>query len=170
MKIIEALKQEKDLARKVSDLKDKVAKNCAISTVETETYSDQREQVGSWLQSIHDVLKERERLRLAIQRTNLATDVTIEIGGATVTKSIAAWIHRRRDLSRFECEAWQALTDRNIREGQTQGPSGATVIDIKIKRFYDPLERDKNVELFTTEPTLIDARLEIVNAVTDLIE
>ena len=41
--------------------------------------------------------QEIARLRVAITRTNLATSVTIELGGKPVTKTLAEWIQRRGD-------------------------------------------------------------------------
>lgn len=169
MKIIEALKKTKDLERKAEDIIDKIKSHSAVSSIQTPEYADQRKQVKEWLQAHGDILKEIERLRIAIQRTNIETSVTIEIGEKNVTKSIAAWIHRRRDLASKQRSAWMVLTDRGIQEGIGKSPSGDP-LDIKIIRFYDPEERDKKVEIYTSEPSIIDSRLEIVNAVTDLIE
>lgn len=169
MKIIEALKKVKDLHRKADDLKTLVRDHCAISSLETEKYKGQKNQVSKWMQSHSDILKEILRLRLAIQKTNIETDVTIELDGKSVTKSIAAWIHRRRDLANEEFKMWNQLTDRGVTEGYSKGPTG-DVIEVKINRFYDPSERDRNKDAFSSEPYLIDARLEVVNAITDLIE
>lgn len=169
MKLIEAMKQVKDLMRKASDLKLKVSTHSAISSLETPEYPDQKEQVAQWVQAHSDILKEILRLRIAIQRTNLATIVPIEIAGRTVTKTLAEWIHRRRDLAKEELSMWQGLTDKKMREGVTEGPGG-TKVEIKIVRFYDPKTRDTKMDEYSSEPSVIDAKLEISNAVTDLIE
>lgn len=170
MKIIEALKQIKELKRKADDLKNKVARHCALSSLETPEYGkDQKSKIDGWLQAHSDIIKEILRLRVAIQRTNLETQVTIEIDGKQVKKTIAAWIHRRRDLAGEELKIWGMLGDRNIREGVGKSPSG-DALEIKIQRFYDPGERDKKKEAFSNEPSVIDAKLEIMNAVTDLNE
>lgn len=170
MKLIQAMKQVKDLLRKAEDLRNKIGTHCAYQSIETPTYGDkQRETVAGWLQSHDDVLKEVLKLRLAIQHTNLATSVTIELGGVQVTKSIAAWVHRRRDLAKLSQEAWGKLTDKSLREGTLKNSLGETV-EVKIVRAYDPAERDTKLELYRSEPSLIDASLEVVNAITDLIE
>ena len=41
---------------------------------------------------------------------------------------------------------------------------------MKIRRYYDPRERDRMVELYADEPKVIDSSLEVVNAITDLAE
>jgi len=169
MKLIEALKQIQELQRKADDIKDKVAKHSAHLNIETPVYTDQKKQVKEWVQSYSDILKEILRLRIAIQRTNLETDVTIELDGKGVTKTIAEWIHRRRDLASREAQVWGNLTDRGLKEG-TMKQSTEQLVDVKIVRCYDPEERDKKLSLYQGEPTIIDAKLEVVNAVTDLVE
>lgn len=169
MKIIEALKQIKDLQRKANDLRDLVKVNCARSSVESDRYPEQDKKVEGWIQAHSDILQEILRLRVAIQKTNLETPVTMENLPGSPTKSIAAWIHRRRDLAGEELKMWNCLTDRGIHEGMGNAPSGEQ-IQIKIIRFYEPDKRDKMKALYQSEPTIIDSKLEVVNAVTDLIE
>jgi hypothetical protein len=170
MKIIEAMKLIKELAVKRDDLTNKVKTHCAYLSHETPLYKDQPAQVSEWLQSIGDICKKILELRLAIQRTNLHTEVTIELDGKPVTKTIAEWIHRRRDLAGFELAAWSGLTDRGLREGRipSSQPNGQP-IEVKLIRCFDPLERDKKIELFRSEPSIIDRTLEVANATTDLI-
>jgi len=169
MKLIEALKQIKDLEKKADDLRIKVGQHSAHLNIETPVYVDQKKQVREWIQAHSDILKEILRLRIAIQRTNLETDVTIELGGKNVTKTIAEWIHRRRDLARDEANMWARLTDRNLKEGFTQD-SQQQQLEVKIVRCYDPAERDERRSVLESEPSIIDGKLEVVNAVTDLIE
>ena len=168
MKIIEALKHQKDLLRKASDLRTKIAKYSAHLNLETPMYQDQTKQVSEWLQSHNDVLKEILKLRVAVQRTNLATQVSIELDGQTVTKSITEWIHRRRDLATLEKEAWGMLSDKGLREGLVTDSQNEKR-EVKIIRCYNPAVRDKNIDILTSEPSIIDSRLEVVNAVTDVI-
>ncbi len=170
MKLIEALKGIKDLQRKADDLEDKVKQHCAITSKQTPEYGDNQEKkINGWIQAHKDIVKEILRLRIAIQRTNLSIAVAIEIGDKKIAHSIAAWIHRRRDLAGLELSMWQTLTDRGITEGAIKYQSG-DMEDIKIVRYFDPVRRDNMKELLTSEPSIIDGRLEIVNATTDLIE
>ena len=169
MKIIEAMKQIKDLQRKADDLRKLVREHCAISSVETVKYHNQADKVSGWIQAHSDIVKRILDLRTAIQKTNLATRVTIEIDGKGVTKSIAEWIHRRRDLANMEKDMWRCLSDRGIVEGKAKGPSGDEM-EIKIQRFYSPEKRDKFIDLYSSEPLLIDSRLEVINAITDLVD
>jgi hypothetical protein len=173
MKIIEALKKTKDLQRKADDIRNKIKEFCADLDAETPAYGtpeQQTKQVAEWLQSHSDILKEVEGLRLSIQRTNLATDVPVEVvDGKNVSKSIAAWIHRRKDLAKLEASAWTVLTNRNLKPQNYQRPGSEEVQIANVRKYYNQQERDKRVEEFTSEPSRIDAALEIANATTDLI-
>lgn len=171
MKIIEAMKRCKELMRKAEDYRSKIAANCAHLSFETPLYGDrQREQVTEWVQGHEGLMREVLKLRVAIQRTNLAVSVPIEIDGKTVTKTIAEWVHRRRDLAKLDQQAWAMLTDRNLQEGKAKNSQGGPDLDIIIVRDYDPAQRDAKVELYRSEPMTIDGTLEVVNAVTDLVE
>ncbi len=177
MKIIEAMKQKEDLLKKAADLRSKIGKHCAYLSYETPTYGSQgqqTEQVRQWVQAHSDILREVIRLRLAIQRTNVTTEVPIELGGKIVTKTIAEWVIRRgspngiQGLADLEKQGWDALGDRGLKEGQIKTSEGE-VRDVKICRCYDPLTRDIQVENLRSEPARIDAALEIANATIDLV-
>jgi hypothetical protein len=170
MKLIQAMKKLKDLNTKAEDLRKKVAMHAADLSIETPVYPDQKRQVAEWIQSHGDILKEILHLRISIQRTNVATPVSMELDGKHVSKSIAEWIHRRRDLAKLEMAMWQALTDRNLKEQNLQTVAGGPVTEVRLRRYYEPADRDRKVEVYRTEPSVIDATLEVVNATTDLIE
>lgn len=170
MKIIEAMKTVKLNKEKIEDLQEKIASNSANLSIETPVYgTDTRDKVKGWVQTCEDLAQENVRLLVAIQRTNLATPVKIELGGKTVTKTIAEWVWRRREYAASDQHTWARLTDKGIQEGISQTPSGGQV-EMKLVRHYDPSQRDEKLELYRSEPHLIDSALEIVNATTDLIE
>jgi hypothetical protein len=170
MKLIEAMKLIKELQIKADDLRNKVKQYCADFDFETPMYPDQKRQISEWIQSHSDILKEILGLRVNIQRTNLATPVEIEIGGKRISKTIAEWIHRRRDLAKEELTMWAGLSDKGLKEGQMLPATspGVAPTPVKLRRYYDPSERDGKVELFRAEPGIIDRTLEVVNATTDL--
>lgn len=169
MKLIEALKGLKYQLKKADDLKLKIAAHCSDLDCETPLYPDQNKVVEGWLQSHSDCLKEASRLNYLILKTNVLTKVSIEIGGVFIEKSIAEWILRRKKLAAMEESAWRSLSDRNLKEGMINQSNGQS-LQVKIRRYYDPKKRDDKVAVFNQEPSLIDARLEIVNCITDLLE
>lgn len=169
MKLIEAMKEIKRLHVKLGDLKTKVQTYCADMDFENPTYPDQKGQITEWIQSYEDTVKRILDLQLAIQRTNLATEVTIELGGKQVTKTIAAWIHRRRSLATVQQAIWTALGNRGLKDGVMTMTNGEKK-DTKVRLYFDPRMKDTKVAELRDEPSLIDATLEVKNAVTDLIE
>lgn len=170
MKLIEAMKMLKHLSIKAEDLRKKVGQYSADLNIETATYPDQKAQIDSWIQSHHDLVKEILRLRVAIQKTNLVTPVSITFEDQTVEKTIAEWIHRRRDLAKMEGSMYAQLTDRGLKEQNLQTVAGGAVTEIRIRRYYDPTQKDWKLALYNAEPNRIDASLEVANAITDLIE
>ena len=169
MKIIEAMKAVKDLSRKADDIADKVHTYCADHSHETARYGErQAEQITEWTQAHSDLIKEIARLKIAIQRTNLDTMVTIELGGVKVTKCIAEWVLRRRELAEKQREMWRRMNDRNLQEGFVTNSTGEKTM-VKIRRYYDPRKRDVMVEMYHSEPSKIDGTLEVVNAVTEVV-
>lgn len=170
MKLIEGMKLCKELQVKADDLRKKIAQHSAHLSVETPVYADQIGQIKQWLQSHEDTVREIAKLLFRITKTNVTTQVTIEVGGNKLTKSITEWIARRRTLAKFDEQAWSALTDRNLREGAVPSSAGGQPTIVSIKRCYDPVERDKKIEIYRNEPHLIDRTLEVINAVTDMVE
>ena len=168
MTIVEAMKLRKRLSVKAEDLRKKIGDNCAILDVTTPMYQEQKAVVTGWLQSHRDIVKLMESLSVAISKTNLITEATIVLGGKEVTKSVAAWVVRRRELAAMDLASYKQLSDRGLREQpyQTQGSTEIKVAH--VLRFFDPVVRDAMIDLFTGEPSRIDAKLETVNAVTQL--
>lgn len=170
MKIIEAMKAVKANKDKVHDLCRRISQSSANLSNETPLYGETTAaKITGWLQSIHDIGAVNIRLLTAIQRTNMVTPVTITLGGQNITKTIAEWVWRRREYANQDMAAWALLTDRGLREKREVNSQGQTV-DIKIVRHFDAAVRDEKIDLYRSEPHLIDAALEVVNAVTDLIE
>lgn len=171
--IIEALKKVKSNRVKIEDLQRMISKNAAQMEHETNEYGspeDVKKKIQGWVQSALDLTKENERLLESIARTNLLTDVTIEIGGNQITKSIAAWIYRRREFALCDLNTMQALNDGGRKDGHVAIKNSTEHVQVKVLRNYDPVYRDKFLDVFAEEPSIIDARLEIINATTPLIE
>jgi len=170
MKIIEAMKRVKSNKEKVADIQKQIGQFCANLNFESPTYgTETANKISEWLQGCDDISRQNAKLLVAIQRTNLATMVTITLGDHAIAKSIAEWVWRRREYAAIDLKTWQALTDRNLKEGTGVNSSG-TPVEIKLVRHYDPVKRDKMVAIYKSEVHEIDAALEVVNAVTDLIE
>lgn len=169
MKIIEAMKRIKQNKEKVADLQEKIGLVCANLSHETPIYGTETpKKIAEWAQSCDDLSQENIRLLCAIQRTNLATNATIEIDGKSVTKTLAEWVWRRREYAKVDFTTWTKLTDRGLKEGFMQSSTG-TPTEVKIVRHFDPNKRDEMAAMYRAEPHEIDAALEVVNATTELV-
>lgn len=168
MKIIEAMKQVKYLVKKAEDIREKIRVNSSDLDIETPIYPEQQKQVSEWLQSHEDIMREIANLKTRIQATNQATNVTIKIGDKDVTKTISEWIYRK-DLVQHDLKAWQGLTDRALPQKQTLKQSNGMEREVQVRRYFDPKQRDAKLDLYRQEPFQINASLEVINAVTDLI-
>lgn len=169
MKIIEAMKKVKLNKEKITDLQNKISSVCANLSFETPVYgSETGTKIKEWLQSCQDLAQENVKLLTAISRTNLATSVTIEVGGKNVTKTIAEWVWRRREYAKLDLLTFSKLTDRGLKEGASSTSTGVQ-LEIKLVRHYDPQYRDSAMAMYQAEPHQIDGALEVINAVTDIV-
>lgn len=169
MKIIEAMKRVKQNKEKVTDLQTKLAAICANMSHETPLYGTETpNKVKEWLQSCTDLSQENVALLCQIQRTNLATQVGIELGGKSISKSIAEWVWRRREYAKVDLLTYSKLTDRGLKEGAVNTSTGVA-LELKLMRHYDPVARDAAMAMYQAEPHVIDAALEVVNATTELL-
>lgn len=169
MKIIEALKKIKANRAKVEDLRKLISTHSAMKSTDTSPYANPVQQVKSWVDAIEQIALDNEKLLYRIHKTNLMTQVTIELDGNAVTKSIDEWINRRREGAAIAALAWNSQTDRGLKEEAIKQSDG-TLHVVTIVRNYDAATRDKKLAAFAEEPSIIDGRLEIVNATTDLME
>jgi hypothetical protein len=171
MKIIEGLKKIKYLKKKIQDLHEKINRFSADNDCDAPTYKDQTKQITEWTQSCSDLLKELSTLQFRIQKTNINTEISIELNGNVVTKSIYEWVHRVRDLIRDDLETWKSLNSSGMNEARKYNLPGTSVEYIVKRRLYfDPVIKDKKIEELNLETSLIHSKLEITNAITNLLD
>ena len=170
MKIIEALKKVKANRQKMADLTALIRNNSA--NMESEKgktpYSDPKAKVKEWLQSVESLQSDNAKLLANIQYTNLHTEVSIEMpSGTVVTKTVAEWIVRRREGVDSVSAAYESLRT-NLKQNAVRDQEGNITVDHVILNFSAE-QRDKKLMDLSQEKSLIDSKLEIVNATTDLI-
>lgn len=173
MKIIEAMRRIKYNQEKIADLQNKISAISAYQDIQPTEYKDQAPSVcAAWVQTCMDLSLENVRLNVAITKTNVLTPVTINIGGKDITKSIAEWILRRRIYAKSDEITWSRLTDKGLKPvGYMKEEDGKQIPAFsKVILCFDPKQRDEKIAEFRSEPSLINAALEIVNAITDLVE
>jgi hypothetical protein len=170
MTLTEALKLLKLEKNKVLSDSNQIKEYSAKLSTDTSPYPDPKAKVAEWVQSATDKIRFIEKLSEAIARTNLLTTVTIELEGKQITKSVAAWIVRRRELAALEATLYRSMTNKGLRAqliAATVAGNPPTVVSVELA--YDQNERDKKIDALSSEPTLIDSKLETVNATTLLI-
>lgn len=171
--IVEAMKMKKRLNKKLEDLREKIKENCVHYDNEKPVYGtteQQQKAVEGWVQAHRDIVKKIEEVTISIQKTNLSTEVEISLGGNAVKKSIAQWILRRQTLATAEAACYATLQDRGLRDRETVMSDGKTKQTIHLVRYYNPVERDRMVDMHKHEPSFIDAKLEVINATTQLVD
>lgn len=170
--IIEAMKRIKDLMRKCEDLRGMVKKHSAHLSIDNPEYTEPEKKIKKWVDQHHDYLKEIMQLKARISKTNIHTKVKIEIGGNVIEHTITEWIKRRDQLAELDDAMYRCLTDAGLEEGKFKPRKldDDKEIEVKIIRNYDPEHRDKKRDEYQSEPLLIDSRLEVINATTELLE
>ena len=152
MKLAEALVLRADLQRRVSQLRDRLAKSVLIQEGDQPAEDPQE-----LLAALGDILKELGDLITRINVTNLQTTMA---DGTTLTASLA-----RRDVLVLEQSVMQSVADtasnRFDRYSRSEIRRVATVDVAAIRRNIDDLARQRR-ELDTT--------IQATNWTTDLIE
>jgi len=152
MKLAEALVLRADLQRRVSQLRDRLAKSVLIQEGDQPAEDPQE-----LLAALGDILKELGDLITRINVTNLQTTMA---DGTTLTASLA-----RRDVLVLEQSVMQSVADtasnRFDRYSRSEIRRVATVDVAAIRRNIDVLARQRR-ELDTT--------IQATNWTTDLIE
>lgn len=175
MTIIEGLKKIKLLKKKHASQVERIKNGCAELDYEDKdfTYGKREEQeamIAGFVKSANDIIAEIENISLRISKTNIETDVTIELNGRSITKSISAWIMRRRELSKMACQPYYVMDNRGL---QPKGYRVDGCEDMKVANvalFYNQKERDDLIIEMEGEPLEIDGKLEVVNATTQLLQ
>ena len=175
MKLIEAMKNVKSTLRKMEDLRKKITKYCSDLDYMAPVYGSvdgQKKKITEWVQSHHDLALTLTTLKANIQKTNLATPVTIKIGDNNVIRPIAEWVIRRREIVDLEILAVSALQEisMNTPAHRLVSRDNDQIKNAKVRLYFIAEERDKQLDVLRGEKEMIDKALEIVNVNTELIE
>ena len=170
--IIHALKRMKSIKQEVEATRLMIAAHCADYQNESPVYGTpeaQSAQIVSWLKSIEDKLKNFSELSLRVQYTNLVTPVTIQItDDKRLTLPLQEWVLLRREITPIKSLVYGSIGDRSLKDKEVRTSAGSTET-VPVRRYYDPIHRDKMVMLYKTLPSVIDSHLEVVNATTPLL-
>lgn len=168
MKIIEALKELRLLEKKIFRNQEYITRYSSMVSTEIPTFNtveEQREKVKSLLQENFDHAFRKVELKARISYTNHMTYVTIM--GRTLT------LHNLLDFQRGIVDS---IRDNFLSLTDTTGQSrlrNAPVVEGRspqVVRLYDENYKLTQIDYWDTFKEEINARLEVINAVTDLEE
>jgi len=169
MKLIEAMKRLKLLEKRMAGNWENITKYASQLSHEKlyfNTHEEQTKEVSGIIQSTHDLVWEYMRLKANIDYTNLRTVVTIK--GKEYT--IAQLLLMKRKMVAVLKSSYQALNSKSAESRMHRTVAVPDGSSVSVITFFN--EREKNVQLlyWMEVESEIDARLEVVNATTDLLE
>jgi hypothetical protein len=156
MTILQALKKIKHLDRKIEKNNKRIARWCSYMDDEDPMYD--ADGVKKLRQSVEDTIRERNRLRHSIHKTNILTKVEWQHKEFTIdellilrTLTLPAMLHSVTQMRRKE---------KSYNHDK----------DVKAVMQYDPAERDKTIDSIEDTMDGLDAFLDSVNITTELVE
>jgi len=173
MALIEGMKKLKVLEKRIDRNTERILMYSSAPSNEKPTFGDekeQRKQVQELIQSNKDLLTEYLHLKQRVDMTNLATRVTI---GKREFKLIDLLVLRRGLAKKME-KTYHALStdyaDKRLAQMQRNIALQAGEKPPHALRFYDENEKFANLQEWQGLQDEIETRLEVINAVTSLVE
>lgn len=168
MKIIEGMKRLRVIEKRMEQQQDLITEYSSKLTTEMPRFhskEDQAAEVASMIQSNGDLCAEYLRLKRSIEYTNLK--VTVDMQGQTYTISDLLIIKRKMGIRMVK--TYQALNDSRAqyRHKHTPRYEGESP---KVEILYSEKEKLDNIRKWQDLIAMIDSRLEVINATTDLLE
>ena len=167
MTITEALSELHVIDKRLETKRQFVAMNCMLDSRVKDPLGDTKAEVAAAHQSIEDLEERRVIIRIKIAEANAATEVNVD----GMTKSIAEWLHWKREIGPARLE-WlkriKANMDRAHKELLTQLtrelPEGAPKPG--LDNMVDPGWLTKSIDKLETRTQRLDGQLSLKNATT----
>lgn len=168
MKIIEGMKRLRVIEKRMEQQQNLITEYASKLTTEMPRFQskdEQAAQVASLVQSNADLFDEYLRIKRAIEYTNL--NVTVEMQGRTYTISDLLVIKRK--MGSRMVKTYQALNDSTAqyRHKHTPKYEGESP---RVEILYSEKDKLDNIRKWQDLTSMIDSRLEVINATTDLME
>jgi hypothetical protein len=171
LKLIEGMKKLKVLEKHIGRNTERIQQYASIASTERPFFAgekEQEEEVKKLIQANKDLVAEYLNLKKRVDLTNLMTRVTI----GKEEFALADLLILRRGLSKLMQKTFAALNDS---QGQArlaqirQSLQGATDKAPHVIRLYDENEKISGLQYWQGLDDLIEQRLEVINATTDMI-
>ena len=170
MKIIEAMKRLKVILKRMQDNTQQIAVYSSILSTEKPAFGseeDQKKKVSSLVQANNDLMGEYLKLKQQIERTNLATTLSLGDKAWTISELLVI----KRVLATVMVNTYNAMSiaaaDARAKSGFGKTAEGAMPLPV---RMYSEEFRNNGIARWQELYSAIDARLEVINATTDLVE
>jgi hypothetical protein len=137
-----------------------------------------REKVQSLYQQFNDLTKEIVKLKVAIEKANLTTNITIGEGETAQTMTISEALNYRREVEKqvrqltFSYNASVAAAQNNVNRYNQQWANAdesakATLLS-DVLYLVNPAEIKKHEDFLSAFMTELDGELNAINAVTEI--
>lgn len=168
MTLIEGLKRLRVILKRIEGNTAEITRYASkLSTEKGPFESDekQRSEVKSRIQANLDLVTEYLLLKDRVDRTNRLTTISI----SNVERALSDWLLLKRQLGQHVLSTYSALNksdaEQRLRSAHTVGQERVTV-----EQLYDESEKNTSLRRWMDDLAEFDARLEVVNATTKLVD
>lgn len=171
LKLIEGMKKLKVLEKHMGRNSERIQQYASLASTDRPffgTEKDQIQEVMKLIQSNKDILDEYLHLKRRVDMTNLTTKVTIGKEEFVLTDLLIL----RRGLSKRMQTTYHALNDTQAQSRLAQmgrAVQGAAEKPPHVIRLYQETEKIEGLQYWQGLDDLIEQRLEVINATTDLV-
>lgn len=170
MKLVEAMKKLRIIEKRMGENTKSITQYASMLSNERtyfNTDTDQKNKVKELIQSNTDLMKEYLWLKRCIEKTNLETEM--EMDGVSYTLSELLVIKRK--MGAVMLRTFEAMNDQTAKERLVQfrgvASDGKTP---NIVRYYQETDKIEGKRQYQNLLDNIESRLEVQNAITELIE
>jgi hypothetical protein len=168
MTLIEAMKEQKLILKKIEKNTVRIAELSSKLDSEKPIYAteaDQRKAINELAQSNEDLAMRYMQLRAQRDYTNMFTYVAMN----GKEYSISELVLLRQKLGKLIISTYEAMSDKAA-EAKLSSRMYASSTNAKVERLYDEETRMNKLNDWQDFIGRIDARLEVVNATTQLMD
>jgi hypothetical protein len=177
MMLIEALKTLRVLEKRIADNSAKIQLYASSVTTERPVFGsddEQKREVQSLCQANEDLVENYIKLSERIERTNLGTSIVIAGRVMSLQKALLL----KRKLGKLLRSTYTALNDSQGRAKLNQASGGRQLVSVQtgpsnaaqLELYYDEAQKNKRVRDIDDMLADIDAKLEVINATTELLD
>ena len=160
MTIAQGLKEMKLIDQKVAKRQGVLRGHCARPSDKKDLYEGkQTEKITALRQSIVDLIWRKGRIRSAVQKANLATDVTWK----TKTYKLADIVYLKKEAAGALQRTLQMLDHNMVERDVEMRKKGDTNSTLEVILHYDPVEKERALEAHMDLMSNLDVLIDQAN-------